>query len=80
MNMNHGVLAALAVSIALAGCAATGTRATSTSQGYKDLARSQQWWCGTFGQTCTCTIDDMKTTCSLAFSCVQSGNCKTASQ
>ena len=74
-----GLLAALVFGTMLTACATTGTSTTSTSDGYKDLAKSQQWWCSSFGSTCTCSIDGMKTTCSLVYACVNSGNCKAAS-
>jgi hypothetical protein len=78
MKKHCGLLAALAFGMMLTACATTGTNATSSSDAYKDLAKSQQWWCGTFGSSCTCTIDGMKTTCSLVYACVSSGNCKAA--
>lgn len=80
MKTKSGFLGALMLSALLSGCAATGTQVTSTGQLYKDMASSQQWWCtgsATSG-TCGCTIDGMKTTCSLAQACVSSGNCKVA--
>ena len=76
MKSKSGLLAALAAAAMLTACATTGTNVSSSSDSYKDLAKSQQWWCGTFGQTCTCSIDGMKTTCSLVYACVNSGNCK----
>lgn len=76
MKINGGLLAALALGIMLTACATTGTNATSTNDAGKDLAKSQQWWCNSFGSTCTCAIDGMKTTCSLVYACVNSGNCK----
>jgi hypothetical protein len=78
MKINRGLLAAAVLGTMLTACATTGTRATSSSDGYKDLAKSQQWWCGTFGSTCTCSIDGVKTTCSLVYACMSSGNCKAA--
>ena len=78
MKINGRLLAAVALATMLTACATTGTRATSSSDSYKDLARSQQWWCGTFGSSCTCAIDGMKTTCSLVYACLNSGNCKAA--
>jgi len=80
MNTNRGLFTALALGALLTACASTGTSVGSTSDAYKDMARSQQWWCGTFGNTCTCTIDGMKTTCSLVYACLNSGNCKAAAQ
>lgn len=78
MNTNRGLFTALALGALLTACASTGTSVSATSDSYKDLAKSQQGWCGTFGNTCTCTIDGMKTTCSLVYACLNSGNCKTA--
>jgi len=76
MKSKGGLLAALILGTMLSACATTGTSVTSSSDAYKDLAKSQQWWCSSFGQTCTCSIDGMKTTCSLVYACVNSGNCK----
>ena len=59
-------------------CASAGTRVTSTSQTYKDLSRSQQAWCAQVG--CACYLDGVQTSCSLVFSCLNSGNCQRASQ
>ncbi len=72
------VALSLVVVAVLAGCASPGTRVTTTSDAYKDMAKSQQAWCGTFADSCTCSIDGNKTTCSLVYSCVSSGNCKAA--
>jgi hypothetical protein len=76
MNTKRGWLMALALGVVLTVCASTGTQVSSNSDGYKDLAKSQQAWCSTFGNTCTCSIDGMKTTCSLVYACLNSGNCK----
>ena len=78
MKTRSGLLAALLAAALLAGCAATGTRMATTSDSYKGMASSQQWWCSNFGSTCGCSIDGMKTTCSLAEACLSSGNCKVA--
>lgn len=77
MNIKGGLLAVVLATM-LSACATTGTKANASSDSYKDLAKSQQWWCGTFGATCACTIDGMKTTCSLVYACLNSGNCKAA--
>ena len=71
-----GALIGVLFACAAAGCATTGTRTTTESAAYKDMARSQQWWCGTFKDTCACSIDGMQTTCSLVAACMNSGNCK----
>jgi hypothetical protein len=60
----------------VAACATPATRVTSTSDGYKSMARSQQWWCSQFG--CGCTIDGVQATCSLVAACINSGNCQRA--
>jgi hypothetical protein len=73
-----GALIGVLIAFAMAGCATTGTSTSTESAAYKDLARSQQWWCGTFQSSCTCSIDGMKTTCSLVYACLNSGNCKAA--
>ncbi|HTI45337.1 MAG TPA: hypothetical protein VMB76_02190 [Casimicrobiaceae bacterium] len=78
MKTKRGLFAAVMLGAMLAGCAATGTRVTSTSETYKDMARGQGWWCGTFGSTCTCYLDGVQTTCSLVQACLSSGNCKAA--
>jgi hypothetical protein len=61
----------------LGACGTPGTKVTSDGGSYKSMASSQQWWCNSVGG-CDCTIDGMKATCSLAQSCVSSGNCKAA--
>jgi len=78
MKTKSGILAALILGVMLSGCAATGTRMTSKGDSYKGMANSQQWWCSSFGSTCGCSIDGMKTTCSLAQACLSSGNCTVA--
>ena len=70
------VAAVLATVAMLAGCASPGTRVSTTSDAYKDMAKSQQAWCGTFADSCSCSIDGNKTTCSLVYACMSSGNCK----
>ena len=72
----NGLFAAFVVCAMLSACATTGTRVSTTSDAYKDMAKSQQWWCGNFGSTCTCSIDGQKTTCSLVYACLNSGDCK----
>ena len=72
------VAVALVAAAMLAGCASPGTRVNTTSDAYKDMAKSQQAWCGTFADSCSCSIDGNKTTCSLVYACVSSGNCKAA--
>jgi hypothetical protein len=79
MKSKRGLFAAVVLGVLLAGCAATGTRVTSSSNTYKDMAKSQGWWCGSFGSTCTCAMDGVHTTCSLVQACLSSGNCKAAS-
>jgi hypothetical protein len=78
MNTKNGILAVLVVVLALGGCAATGTKVTSSSDGYRDMAKSQQTWCGTFPDSCACYIDGNRATCSLVYACMNSGNCKAA--
>jgi hypothetical protein len=78
MNTKRGLLAALIAGAMLTACATTGTRVSSTSDAYRDLAKGQQTWCKTFGGTCTCFIDGVQTTCSLVYACLNSGNCKAA--
>lgn len=78
MNIKNGILAALVVGLALGGCASTGTKVNSSSDGYRDMAKSQQAWCGTFPDSCACYIDGNRATCSLVYACMSSGNCKAA--
>ena len=74
----RGGLAAVVACALLAACASPGTRVTSSSDPYRDMARSQQAWCNTFNSSCGCTIDGAPATCSLVYACVNSGNCKAA--
>ncbi len=60
----------------LGACASTGTQVSSDGGAYKTMASSQQWWCNGVGAGCECTMDGMKTTCSLVQACLSSGNCK----
>ena len=80
VKTKSGLLAALVLGAMLAGCATTGTKVASTGDQYKGMANSQRWWCGTFSATCTCYLDGVQTTCSLVQACLNSGNCKLASQ
>jgi uncharacterized protein YceK len=64
----------IAACVLLSACAATGTKVTSTSDAYKSMANSQQWWCSQFG--CGCTMDGKPATCSLAQACLSAGSCK----
>ena len=80
MKTKSGLIAAMLAGVLLTACAATGTRVTTTSDAYRDMARTQQPWCSTFGSSCTCTIDGVQTTCSLVYSCVSSGNCVAAAK
>jgi hypothetical protein len=77
MNTKDALIGVL-VACAVAGCATSGTRTSTESAAYKDLAKSQQAWCSTFKSNCTCSIDGMQTTCSLVYACMNSGNCKAA--
>jgi hypothetical protein len=76
MKMKNGLFATLIAITMLAGCATTGTRVSTTSDAYRDMAKGQQTWCGAFGDTCTCYLDGIKTMCSLVSACLNSGNCK----
>jgi hypothetical protein len=80
MKTRTSLFAAVVLGVMLAGCAATGTKVSSTSTTYKDMAKSQGWWCGSFNSTCTCSLDGVQTTCSLVQACLSSGNCKVAQQ
>ena len=73
-----GRMLAVAACIALSACAATGTRVTADTENYKQMARSQQWWCQSMTGTCGCTLDGQPATCSLVQACMNSGNCKRA--
>lgn len=74
MNLPRGLLAA-ALGLFLSACAAPGTKVTTTSETYKGMAGGQRTWCEMFGG-CSCSIDGVQTTCSLAFACLESGNCR----
>jgi hypothetical protein len=76
---SKGAFIGLILAFAVAGCATSGTKTTTESKAYQDLAKSQQWWCSTFKQSCACSIDGMQTTCSLVAACMNSGNCKASS-
>jgi hypothetical protein len=78
MKTKSTLFAVLISGALLTACASPGTRVSTTSDAYKDMAKSQQAWCGTFSDSCACSIDGNKTTCSLVYACVNSGNCKAA--
>ena len=78
MKAMSRLFAALVVGATLAGCATTGTKVSSNSEPYRELAKSQQLWCSSFKDACTCAIDGTRTTCSLVYACVNSCNCKGA--
>jgi hypothetical protein len=64
------------VCASLVGCASTGTRVTTSSDAYKAMADSQQWWCSQFG--CGCTLDGKQATCALVATCINTGSCSSA--
>jgi hypothetical protein len=75
------ITAILAIALlSLAGCAATGTRVTTSSDTYRDMASSQQAWCSSMGSMsgCGCTMDGKPATCSLVQTCINAGDCKRA--
>jgi hypothetical protein len=78
MKTKCGLFAAMILSMTLVACATTGPRVNTTSDAYRNMAKSQQWWCDTFFETCKCHLDGIRTTCSLAYACVNSGNCTAA--
>jgi uncharacterized protein YceK len=78
MKTKRNFFAVAIACVLLSACATSGTKVSATSDTYRTMANSQQWWCGTFGDTCTCAIDGVKTTCSLVYACLNSGNCKAA--
>ncbi len=71
---------AVSAALGLAACAATGTRVTTSSDGYRTMANSQQWWCtgSATKDTCGCAMDGQRVTCSLAQACLSSGSCTRA--
>jgi len=79
MKTKAGLLAAVICAMMLSACAATGTRVSTSSEAYRGMANSQQPWCGTFAETCACSIDGVHTTCSLGYACLNTGNCRTSS-
>lgn len=74
MKAKGGLLAAVVVCALLSACATSGTRVNTTSDTYRQLARSQQAWCAQFG--CNCYLDGVQTSCSLVAACLNSGNCQ----
>ena len=78
MKSGLGTAAALVACTMFTACAATGTRVNASSDGYRDMAKSQQAWCNTFSSSCGCAIDGQQATCSLVQACLNSGNCKPA--
>jgi len=75
-RISKGTLVAMMMCALLSACATSGTRVTSNSETYKSMAGGQQWWCSSFG--CSCTIDGQPATCSLVEACLSSGNCQRA--
>ena len=75
-RISKGTWVAVMMCALLSACATSGTRVTSNSDGYKTMARGQQWWCSTAG--CGCTLDGQPATCSLVEACLNSGNCQRA--
>ncbi|HEY3180637.1 MAG TPA: hypothetical protein VGL25_17355 [Casimicrobiaceae bacterium] len=78
MKNIYATFTAVVLSALLSACATTGTKATSSSDTYKSMAKSQQAWCSQFG--CGCTLDGQPATCSLVAMCVNSGSCQAATQ
>lgn len=78
MNATGKRLAIVAMCVLLTACASAGTRVTTKSDNYKSMAQSQTPWCQTFG--CSCFLDGIRTSCSLVYACLNSGNCTRASQ
>lgn len=78
MKSKSGLIAALIAGAMLTACASTGTKVSASSEVYRDMAKSQQWWCSSFSGSCGCSIDGQATTCSLVAACMNSGNCRAA--
>jgi outer membrane biogenesis lipoprotein LolB len=74
MKAKGGLLAAVVVCALLSACATSGTRVSTASDTYRQMARSQQAWCAQFG--CNCYLDGVQTSCSLVAACLNSGNCQ----
>ncbi len=69
-------LVAAALLAMLSACASTGTRVTASTDDYKSMARSQQWWCSSVKAGCDCQVDGQPATCSLVAMCLNAGSCK----
>ena len=76
MNIKNA-LVAIVVATALGACASPGTRVSSNSDTFKNMAKSQQQWCSQVGG-CACQIDGAPVTCTLAQTCINAGSCRTA--
>ena len=76
--MDKKWLALAALCALLGGCATEGTRVSSSSDTFKAMGNSQQWYCKQFG--CGCTLDGQPVTCSLVYACLNSGNCQRAAR
>ncbi len=78
MNRKRSLGLVLVAGFLVGGCASPGTKVTTSNAAYRDMTHSQQAWCSTFSSSCGCTIDGDRATCSLAYACLNSGNCKVA--
>ena len=78
MKTQTTLLGMLMAAALLAGCASPGTRVTTSSDAYRDMAKTQQAWCSTFSGSCACSIDGNRATCNLVYTCVSAGSCTTA--
>src|SRR5207244_9834370 len=58
MKAKSGLLATVILCALLSACATPGMRVSTTSDAYRQMARSQQAWCGQFG--CSCTLDGVR--------------------
>lgn len=52
-----------------------GTRVTTTSEVFRQTARSLQQDCERIGG-CTCILDGIQTTCAVVFACLDAGFCE----
>src|SRR6266496_428650 len=74
MKAKSGLLATVILCALLSACATSGMRVSTTSDAYRQMARSQQAWCGQFG--CSCTLDGVQATCTLVGTCLNLGSCQ----
>src|SRR5260370_36508854 len=74
MKAKSGLLATVVLCALLSACATSGMRVSTTSDAYRQMARSQQALRGQFG--CSCTLDGVQGTGPLVWTCLNFGSCQ----